>query len=243
MRSLPHALPLALAAPLAPTPAAAAALEASDTARAAQALAELVHPLELAVATATEGSDRYFVASMIKNADVAALEKEYPGITEAMYRSARPFLIEAERRNAAKTQEMLAALYVRELNAADIATLQTFFTSPTGHKVIREMFNPIAVKHTAEAIAADPEADIKAETLIVGQAQAVGRMVAALTADDEKVAAALLETPAGKKWHALTPKVQAMSVELVNTDHPDIQAKVDAAMQTAADRFMAAADD
>ena len=239
------ALPLALAAPFAfaAAPAAAAVVQAAEPGQQARALAALVHPVELAVATATEGSDRYFVQAMLKNADIAALEKQHPGILEIMYKAARPFMIEAERRNAVKAQEMLTALYLKELAAEDLPTLHRFFASPTGQKVIRGMFNPKSIQHTAEAIAADPTGDVKAETLLVGQAQAVGRMAAGLTAEDEKVAAELLKTPTGARWHTLTPKVHAMMLDIVNADHPDLQVQVDAAMEAAATAFMASSKD
>lgn len=240
MRAL-LALSLALAAPLLPVASPAAAAQAGDAEKQARALAQLVHPLELAVATATEGADRYFVASMVKNPDIAPMEKDYPGIMEVMYRAARPFLVEAERRNAKLAQDKLTALYLKELSVEDMGTLHRFFSSPTGQKIVRGMFDPAGIQHTTEAVAANPEADIKAETLIEGQAQAVGRMVAGMTPEDEKVAAALLRTPAGRNWHAMTPKVQAMMVELVNTDYPDIQAQVNAAMEAAANRVMAMA--
>jgi hypothetical protein len=236
------ALSLAIAAP----PAFAAALspasgaQPSEAARSAAELAKLVHPIELAVATAAEGSDRYLVQAMLKQPAFADMEKQYPGIMATMYQAGRPFMLEVERRNAHKVQQVLAELYQAELSINDLGAIRRFFSTGTGQKIVRGMFNPVSVKHTADVIARDPEADVSAGVLAGIQERTARQMAATMTAEDEKNADEFLRSSAGAKMKALTPQVQARVAQVVNTEDPELQSQIDSAMLAAAERFMAA---
>ncbi len=234
---------LLAAAPLAFVASAAPALTAqsSEAAQSAAELAKLVHPVELAVATAAEGADRYLVTEMLKQPEFAALEKQYPGIMAAMYQAGRPFMLQVERRNAGRAQQALAALYQAELTSAEIEAVRRFFSTATGQKIIRGMFNPAGIKDVAEVVARNPDADVGVGTLSAIQAQNAERLAATATAEDEKVAAEFMSSPVGVKMQKLVPAMQARMAEIVNEPHNDLQGEIDSAMEAAATRFIEAA--
>ncbi len=231
------AAPIALSAAAAP----ASAGQAADAARSAAELAKLVHPIDLAVATAAEGADRYLLAEMLKQPNFADLEKQYPGIMAAMYQAGRPLMLEVERRNAGRVQEVLAAFYQAELTAAEIDAIRGFFSSATGQKITRGMFNPAGIKGVAEVVARDPEAPVAVDTLAAIQTQIAERMAASVTAEDTQIAARFMSTAAGAKMQDLVPRMQAKMAQIVNESHPDLQGQIDSAMETAAKRFIEAA--
>ena len=218
---LPVALPpIPASATSAPTP----------QADAAAALAREIHPIELAVATGVEGIDRFLVAAMLKQPEIAEMEKQHPGIVKAMYAAARPFMVEGERHNAVKVQEALAELYRSQFSVEEQRQLLAFYSSASGRKIVRGMFNVEALSNTMDAIASDPQSGITSETAIVTQAQALGHLAAVLTPEDEKAAADFMATAAGKKLNGLTGKVRALVLGIVNAENPQLQAKVNAAM-------------
>ena len=198
-----------------------------------------MHSVEAAVAAATEGADRYLVRSMLEQQpDLAALERDHAGIVAAMYQAGRPLIIEIERRNAVKVQKTLAAIYQNELTVADMEAARRFFSSDTGKKILRGMFDPAAVKNMVEIAARNPEAKLEAQTLSRVQMQTALTMAAGLSEEDERNSAAFLATSSGTKMHALTPRVQAKVLEIVNSPDPDLQAQLESTMEAAALRFI-----
>ena len=233
------ALAIAASLTFAAAPAPAFSVQAADAGRSAAELAKLVHPIELSVASETEGSDRYLVQAMLKQPAMADLDRQYPGITAAMYQAGRPFMIEVARRGAQKVQRGLAALYQAELTLAEIEQARRFFSSATGQMIIRGMFDPAGVEDIAEAVARDPEADIEVQTLSNLQTETAQRMAATATAEDETAAAAFVNSPVGAKLQALRPRVQTLIARIANSEEPDLQQQMESAMNAAAERFMA----
>lgn len=221
--------------------AAAAVADEIETAEAkAVALARLVHPQELALATGIKAADDYLVPSLLKQPDIADMEAEYPGIVKTMYVAARPILIEIEQENVARMQTSLSRLYLAELSLGEIEEISRFFAEPTGRKVVRGMFNSNAMQNSMEAIAAAPDAPISIESIRENQVRAAVEMAAGMNEEDERTAGAFLATSAGKKFGELGPRARAIAAEIVNAPQPKLQARVDAAMLEAAESFMVA---
>ena len=233
-----------LAAVLAATPLAMVAVPAAAQAQApaemrakAERLAAILNPVDMAVEAAAKGGDTYFVPTMKRDPNMAALESKHPGIVEAMYKALRPTMLEIERVNALETQRKFVDLYMAELTETDLDNLIAFYGGPLGQKLIEGMFNPATVGTILNDGLDNGFAEVESDTISKTRASNALGVAMALGEEAEVAATAFLETPSGKKVLALSPKVQAIAYEVMNSKHPELEARMQADMQATMKAF------
>jgi hypothetical protein len=217
-----------------PAPAAA-----SDAVLAAKALklAQTVQPLEMVVEQSVAVLDDQVVAGLMANPDIKRLEAENPGIVAAMWSGAKPTISEILVQSVPDLWSALAAVYAKHFTSAQLDEVIGFFESPTGRKFVIGMHRNIDVKPMIrDAVGTRGQLSEKTYTQTVsGAANATAEaMSPAETAEFER----FLATPTGKIVAGVGPDVTSAILEWTNRRDPKADARIEAAMIKAMEKFL-----
>jgi hypothetical protein len=223
-------------------PAVAASAPTQEFSAEAMALAQLAEPAGDSTAAAMALAKKAFLTFLKEDADSAALEEEYPGMSEAVWAAMEPVMRESVEADTPKLWQRLARLYTQRLTPQEIAGLSRFHATPAGRKMVRTMQEKSDLTPIMEAAVASPEGEISAEALV--RAQAPGRAAAAraITADDEGALKQLSQSISLPKLYALSAEVQRVTVEWMNEPDPALDARLEKVVEDRMTRFMAEAD-
>jgi hypothetical protein len=183
------ALGPAQAAPAAGAPAAA-------TVDGASALAAAVLPTETLVAARLPRFEAMFAEEIAADGELAAIEKEHPGVKQAVTQAARDEARGAYARAADLLRADVAQLYRSRFTPAEIATISRFFNTPTGKALV--------------ALSAGSSGDTASQF----EADRQRRLLATLQQPDDQAKAdlgALAATGLLPKMQAVRPEVSAIS--------------------------------
>ena len=184
----------AQAAPAAGTPAVALADGAT-------ALAAAVLPTETLIAARLPRFDAMFAEEIAADKELAALEKEHPGLKQAVTQAARDEARVAYARAADLLRADVAQLYRARFTPAEIAIISRFFSTPTGKALV--------------ALSAGSSGDTASQF----EADRQRRLLATLQQPDDQAKAdlgALAATGLLPKMQAVRPEVPAISARRFN---------------------------
>ena len=219
----------------APAPAPTAALRAD-----AVALAELVSPHDLFVAQVVQGARGALLGTGPANPDLMATEKLYPGVLEALWKAAEPEFRSYAEALLPAHRASLAGVYQARLTPAEIAAIHVFYSSPTGKKLVREIYTA-DLQPVISEVAAWSEADISAEAYAKAERIVIGDAAKAMTSDDAPALSLLTRTVSLAKMRDLGTEVRKVSLELINKPDPAFEARITKISEAVFERFMAEA--
>jgi hypothetical protein len=233
---LPLVAALSIAAPVQPVAAAQSAAEDG-----AMALARQVSPTDLLVRTTVEAGRQMFALMLSEDSEAEATEKEHPGLTKAIWDAVEPELRRVAVDGAPDLWNQLASLYRQRLTPGEIASLGTFYGSPTGRKMIESMYSHVDGAGLIRKVADDPDAQITAKDLSAAQAPAIRKALEGIGPEDEPALLALQKTVSLEKLKAVGQEVQQVTLAWANKPDPASEARVTAAVEAAVQRHIAKA--
>ena len=228
-----HARPAAPAAAPAPAPA--------PRPYKGEALARLVSSsdgiLDLEVVTAR----RAFFEASRQDADMAAAERQYPGLVDAIWKALEPELRRASAEDSPKLAKRLAAIYDSNLTASEQDALLVFYSSPTGQKMIHDLYAGVDGTPVVVAAMRNPDAPVSAEAFAALNESGKRSAVRALDASDQPALAALGRSLDLDKLGAIGEQVQRTTMEWVNEPDPEGDARMEKIVEAAVKRHIAGA--
>ncbi len=246
MKSLTCLLGLLVAAAsgLASAAQAPAALQPAETKQrvtpaTAAELARIVAPIEIMLPAELEQARKVIVTLPTVDEDARQLEQDYPGLYAALWTAVEP---EMRRATAASYPGYWAALeqiYVARLTENEAQAVMTFFKSPTGQKLIRNMYgNFDAAPMVAEMVKSEnytiDEQQMKAAT-DAARAKAVSQ----IGQEDQADLWILVESIDLEKFKALGAETQKVTLAWVNQEDPEGDAMIGSIMEEAMQQYMA----
>jgi post-segregation antitoxin (ccd killing protein) len=205
----------------------------------ALSLAEVAVPRELYLAREMDTARRALLGTLAQNPDMAAFEAEHPGLSKAIWAAAEPETRRYAEAALPEFRALLAAVYQRRLSAAEMRGLRTFFTTPTGRKIVSAMYAPVNVDGMVGDFARDPDAKISQKTADGLEREAKARAGSAVTAEDAPALAELTRTISLAKLGSLGDEVKQVTLEWVNRPDPEFEAKIARTTADAIERFLA----
>lgn len=225
-------------------PAAAAeppvsASETSAKAKRALDLSKLLQPRELVVESAMATLERDIPAALRGDEDVDAMEAEYPGIIDAMLAAAMPELRAQVEASMPSLWTAFAKLYESRLSLEEIEAMHSFFSGPTGQKLLIAQHRNFASEAMIKDVLENEDGTVSAAALQQGKQAAMAEAQRTLTPEDKAVLMELIKSPLLLKMQQLGPEVQRLTLELINAPDPEGEARIEALMTEAAEAFIA----
>lgn len=206
----------------------------------AAALARAVAPLELGVATEIEQARKAILALPTVDEDAKQLEQEYPGLYAALWAAVEPEVRQSSAAGYPGYWAELEKMYIARLTESEAQAVLTFFKSPTGQKLVRNMYGNVdAAPLMAEMAKSDDYAvNEKRMKALVDSAKA--KTVKEIGAEDQADLWILMTSIDLKKFQALGAETQKVTLEWVNRPDPEGEERIGKIMEEAMQRYMEA---
>ncbi|MBO0750038.1 MAG: hypothetical protein J2O44_06375 [Porphyrobacter sp.] len=220
---------VALMLALLPIPAAAA----TDSPDPYQALIGVMDPPERIEQTFAVSQSQMKTA-LLKDENIAALEKTCAGSTEAMLKGAAGLMREITENDETEFRGKLATLLRAKMSAGQAAEAAAFFSSKAGQKFIGKVVNSATYENSYASAVKDADSKIDRNAFDADHKKIVADTVSRLEPDD-KIAAMLIATSEwGQTLARLKPDIDELRFSIANADvPPDQEAKLQAAMREA----------
>ena len=227
---------LAAAAPAAPTGAqVTAATPASIQAR-AERLAEAVTPRARFVALEVSGARQGFEAGVASDPDASAQDR---AMFKAVWAAAEPEFRRSSDAGYPALIAQLANVYAKRLNAAEIDALLHFYATPTGQKLIAAMYANVDLSPVLDEFAGQEQPKVSAGAVAEVQDRARERAVEQITPADHPALEALGRSVDMAKMHAVAAEVQSLTMNWINKEDPEFDARLQKIMEKAMTDYMA----
>lgn len=236
------ALAMAQAAPVAPVVATPPTESPAVAARRDKAL-RLARVLASDQFVVEAGDDAYIKLTrdaMLASPDVQAMEKQHPGVVDAMVRASLPVTKVQLRRRLPQLWDKLADFYLANFTPLELDQALTFYASPTGQKMIAQLIARIRPNAVAAELKKNPTGGVSAGALRSDVQATVPGIVGTLTAKDQAVLLAFSRTAAFARIQKIGPQVQELQVAWMRDVSPEDYAEVRDAMKTVLDARLAA---
>lgn len=214
---------LAAAQIAAPPAQAAPAPEVVEARQAeAQRLARLLNSQETIVGSADDDTRAVAVMGQLVegNADLAALEKRYPGISKQIAVELMPLINRSANERLPQLWERQARLYADTFTAAELRTLNAFYGSSTGAKLIAAMMRNVQPRVSLEEAKRSPDFSISPQSALADIKAAVPAVVQSMDANDQAVLIAFATSGLAPKMKRLAPQTQQVVLTWMNESAP-----------------------
>jgi len=204
----------------------------------AAALARVVAPIDLMVPIELEQARKAIIALPTLDNDAKQLEAEYPGIYAAVWSEAEPEMRRQSVANYPGYWAILEQIYVKRLTENEAQAVLRFFKSPTGQKLIRNMYSSVeAAPIFADMVKTDNYSfDEKQMQAITDAAKA--KAVQQIGKEDHADLWILLTSIRLEKFKALGAETQKATLDWVNKEDAEGEEKLGKIMQAAMERYM-----
>lgn len=208
----------------------------------ALALSKLLVPEDLAVQALTVIVRRDVPPVLRADEGIRALEARYPGIVDAMIAAALPELVKQTGKTVPLQQAKVEALLAAKMTPAEIETAYAFYAGPTGQKVVRDQFLGFDAGPMIKEAIANERGTISPALIEAAQNEGATTTTNRMTPEDEKALLKLMNTSAFLKIKALGPEIQRVTAEVSDRADPEGEARVQALMNEALEKFIREAD-
>jgi len=221
----------------APEPTTAAAAPDAERLARGLKLAQIVQPRELAVDQSMRTLDRQAVEGLLADPNIKQMESEHPGVVAAMWKASRPILAEALAGSLPDLWNGLARVYAKHLSSTQIDEMIRFFQSPTGRKFLVEMNRNVDSRPMFRDMVRQ-EGQVGEKSYLETVSGAATAAASAMSPAEMAEIARFADSPIGKALQGVGSDVTKVILEWSNRSDPKIDARVEAAMVEAIQKFM-----
>lgn len=205
-------------------------------------LAEVLNPADLVVAVEMRSFDEQLIPGLRKQPEFLALEAEYPGLIDFLARDMRPLIEHYSKMNAPKAQKRMGLFFAQRLTIPELTNLLSFYTSPTGQKLVRAVMTNISMETIVEEVIADPDAPTSLDAINNAYEPALKALPSAMDASDKAALVAFMQRPVFAKLRTLGPAMRRLQQAMINEPDPDFERLVQERVDTGIAQFIADAD-
>src|SRR5688572_23508114 len=189
-------------------------------------IAEIILPLDKVLASAIATGKRGFFEMFKSNAELAEVERSFPGIADAFWLEMEPELRRVTIEEHPEYLTMVAGFYSSRFTPNELAALRTLYGTPTGKKVLAAMYRDSGSNAMMDEIIRDPSAPVSMAAASETVRARTGRALEVLTKEDEApILAALRVVPAAKLERANADLLQ-LGVQWLNKPRPELDARL-----------------
>lgn len=216
-----------------------APVEADSAARkaAADSLARILYPEGQQIAAAERMVDKDMGAAFRSDADFLALEKEFPGLIEAVLNEVKPALARFTRNRLPEYHQRVAALLASHFSTPELEDIAKFYLTPTGQKIVRGMHENATGGAMLGEIMADPDKPTSLSAVASDHKTASQATKKLIDTSDEPALTELTKKPYFLRMATLGPKMRKLDLEFTNEPDPEFEAEVAAIFEAVIARF------
>lgn len=175
---------------------------------------------------------------MMRDPNIVLMERECEGIVDLVVSTASPFLTEYAGVERAVTVAEMTALIERELTGEEARQLAIFYESESGQRVLAEVNANLNFERTiGGSIPDDPDAPIRIDRkdAEADLQRTVANTISGMSAEElERIGREIRSIPAFAKFQTLTPKLNALRLDIANRDLiAGFDGRMEAAIETA----------
>ncbi len=163
--------------------------------------------------------------------DFAELEAAYPGVSAAMVDAMAPIMLEDTLARMPDLWKRIGSVYAAAFSESELQTLIGFYRSPAGVRLLDAMRRNSDMSKAVAQVLNNPDSPIRAEDLRAGQDAAISAAQAELTPAELDEIGRFEASPLGAKLLSVAPQAQQVSAAWSNESTPELDAKLDKAMQ------------
>lgn len=171
------------------------------------------------------------------NADLAALEKEHPGVSREMTVALLPIINRSTRERLPQLWERQAALYARTFTAVELDTLIAFYSSPTGQKLIRVMQENMQTEHSLAELKKDGEFNLSANSVLADVHATGSKIVGQMDDADKAALGALMASGLLTKLKALALPTQQIALDWYDESAPGEDEETERVLAAIIDKY------
>lgn len=230
---------VAIALPIATVSAAQPVASASpEQQKLGAELARVLNSEELTRAQIRKMLDETLPKTFADTPQFAAMERDYPGITQAVIAAMGPVILDGTLKRLPSLWDRLVPIYTRTFSAAELRTLLDFYTSPAGMRLLKTMGEGADYSRLMGDMLAHGNTTVTTDGLAAGVQTGIAQVVRTSSPEDVKAMVALAATSAGKKLPGVNQQVQAEAAAWGNEEDPKLNAQVQAAVKDAVVKFI-----
>ncbi|WP_448659532.1 hypothetical protein ACPVPU_03445 [Sphingomonas sp. CJ99] len=178
-------------------------------------------------------------AGLLADADVEALEKDYPGIVAHMLVRMRPVIERQVETSLPDLWQRTALLFDAKMTPEEIEQAYTYYTSPAGQRLISKVHERFDVKPMIAQVLSDPDSNVTTDSIRQGLANTIPSIVAEFSSEDQIALLAFTRTSAFEKIKALNPLLAQTKTEWSNESTPEEDAEIERVVTEAVEQFIA----
>ena len=231
------------AAPQQASPAASAGSAAKvdpATKQAALKLASVFYSEASQVSMAERVVDTQIGPTFRGDENFQALEREYPGFTEAVLKQLKPALVRFTKSSLPEYHDRVASLLGSALSMHDIEDLTAFYLTPTGRKLLAQMAENVTLEAVLAEAAKDPDKPTTLSALAKDHQAAVAKVAKSMDATDQAALRDFASKPYFFQLALLAPAMRKIEQDFTNEPAPELEKEIGTIIESTAAKFRAA---
>ena len=239
MKAIAAALGLAFAiasSPVVAAPSAAATQSIPDN---ASRLSAILNPMDKMLQVGMKAFDAGVDSALTKNPEDAAVYTQNPGLLETVLDAGRPVMRKHLETTIPTQQRRFAQFYAQKFSADEIDQLISFYSTPTGAKVVAAIYEGLDLAKLAEGMDKKGNLTLTSNQVHDANTSAVSHLPDAFNAEDWKAVLVFSVTPVHAKLNRLAPEFNQLVADIGNEPDPALDAEIDKAVETAVKAYFA----
>lgn len=204
------------------------------------ALTRLVNPEELTIKMLVRSFEDSLRTMVGSNEDYLALEKEYPGVSEAVVAAMLDVMRADAIAELPKMRERYARFYAEHFSPAETAELIRFYSSKTGQRLVAAKLTKLDAKPLTGELLKSPDGQVSKDHIQAMNRAASGSIAEEITPEDLAALKEFSQTPVFRKLTSARGAMEQLEADIANEPDPELDKALEAATERAIAKFMGA---
>ena len=205
----------------------------------ASRLSALLNPADRMVQVGMKAFDAGVDSALKKSPEDAAVYTQNPGLLEAVLDAGRPVMRKHLETAIPTQQRRFAEFYAQKFSAEEIDQLISFYSTPTGAKVVAAIYEGLDLAKLAEGMDREGHLTLTSSQVHDANTSAVSHLPDAFNAEDWEAVLVFSVTPVHAKLTRLAPEFNQLVADIGNEPDPALDAEIDKAVEIAVKAYFA----
>lgn len=221
----------ALAAPPPPALSSASHSAPANVPDNAMRLSQLANPAEHILEIGLKAFEAGMSAELKNNPEDAAFFAANPGLLGEITKVGRLIVRRHFLAAIPGQQRRYAQFYAAKFSPEEIDQLISFYSSPTGAKVVRAMFAGVDLKKLSEGVSPEGKPMVTASQILESKRSSMSGLLDEFDADDWKSLFTFMSEPVHAKLLKVVPEFNQLVADMANEPTPELDAELEKAVQ------------
>jgi len=194
-------------------------------------LSQLANPAEHILEIGLKAFEAGMSAELKNNPEDAAFFAANPGLLGEITKVGRLIVRRHFLAAIPGQQRRYAQFYAAKFSPEEIDQLISFYSSPTGAKVVRAMFAGVDLKKLSEGVSPEGKPMVTASQILESKRSSMSGLLDEFDADDWKSLFTFMSEPVHAKLLKVVPEFNQLVADMANEPTPELDAELEKAVQ------------